>query len=59
MRNAEPEMETTMTTYLDIYAAVREAKGSVAQDDTRLAARKLNVENGVAALVNSVIANLR
>ena len=48
-----------MTTYLDIYAAVREAKGGVASDDTRLAARKLNVENGVAALVSSVIANLR
>ena len=48
-----------MTTYLDIYAAVREAKGSVTPHETRLAASKLNVENGVAALVTSVIANLR
>ena len=48
-----------MTTYLDIYAAVREAKGNVTREETRLAARKLEIENGVTALVRSVIANLR
>ena len=48
-----------MTTYLDIYAATRESKATVTTTATRNAARGLNTENGVAALVNSIIANTR
>ncbi|MEM9359545.1 MAG: hypothetical protein AAGB04_25445 [Pseudomonadota bacterium] len=47
-----------MATYLDMYAATREAKGTVAAD-ARDAARKLNTETGVVALVRSVLANTR
>ena len=49
----------TMGTYLDIYAATREARGGGTANETRAAARNLNVETGVAALVTSVLANLR
>ena len=47
-----------MATILDRYAATREAKGTIAAD-ARDAARKLNTETGVAALVRSVLANTR
>ena len=47
-----------MATYLDIYAATRKSKGTVAAD-ARDAARKLNTETGVVALVKSVLANTR
>lgn len=48
-----------MGTYLDIYAATRESRGGATANDTRAAARNLNAETGVAALVSSVLANLR
>lgn len=47
-----------MATYLDMYAATRHAKGSTAAD-ARDAARKLNTEVSVVALVKSVLANTR
>ena len=58
-RKSLPDMEPIMTTYLDIYAATRESKSTVTVTATRNAARGLNTETGVTALVNSIIANTR
>ena len=48
-----------MATHLDVYAAVHKSHGANAVTEARIAARKLDTNNGVAALVSSVFANIR
>lgn len=47
-----------MTTLLDIYAATRNTQATMPAD-ARQAARRMNTENGIAALITSVFANVR
>ena len=48
-----------MSTYLDVYAALRESRGPAVSTEAREAARRLNTETGVTALISSIIANAR
>lgn len=48
-----------MATPLDVYAAVLNSRGAGAVKEAQSAARKLETNNSVAALVTSVLANVR